>query len=311
MAEKPNKGDPMAGLWKRMTMGVVTVSAIALVAGCGGATGGTASAKPGAAAPTDPLAAAQAAPDATKAAGTSKLSYTAGFRMSGGPAGSDSFSMSGDGAYDFGRQIGEFAPPRMSGDTMGFTMGRSIVARNVFYEEVPGQTGRWTRTDYSSLVNTPIGQMDPADQLELLRGVAAGGVRDAGTDTLRGESTRHFSITIDPKKLAANRSVVVAGGIVEQAMKMVSPFPADVWIDGDGRVRKMAVKIEVVGGDVDLKALGMDGLDPAMQARIKEGLKDMRSSMDIAMEYFDFGVAVDTQEPSASQVTERSPLAPR
>lgn len=300
----------MAGIWKRLTLGVVAMSAVALVAGCGGgATGGTAG--PRAAAPTDPLAAALAATDTTEAAGSSNVSFTASFRMSGGPAGSSSFGMSGDGKYDFARQIGEFAPPRISGDTMGFTAGRSIVARNVVYEEVPGQAGRWTRTDYSSLVNTPIGQMDPGAQLELLRGVAAGGVRDAGTDTVRGESTRHFAITIDPKKLAANRAVVVPGGLVEQAMKMVSPFPADVWIDGDGRVRKMAVKIDVAGGDIDLKSLGIDGLDPAMEASIKAGLKDMHTSMDIGMEYFDFGIAVDTQEPAASQVTERPPLAPR
>ncbi len=56
----------------------------------------------------------------------------------------------------------------------------------------------------------------------------------------------------------------------------------------------------------------MDGLDPAtLEARIKERLKDMRSSMDVGIEYFDFGVAVDTQEPAPSQVTERPPLGPR
>jgi hypothetical protein len=176
---------------------------------------------------------------------------------------------------------------------------------------VPGQPGKWARADYSKMANTPIGAQDPAAQLELLRGIASGGVRVARADTVRGEQTRHFAITIDPKKLAANTSVVVPGGILETATKMLKPFPADVWIDGDGRVRRLTVKIDVAGGDVDLKAAGLDGLDPATEARLKESMKDMHSSMDIGLEYFDFGVAVDTQEPSPSQVVEWSPLRPR
>jgi hypothetical protein len=232
------------------------------------------------------------------------------YRTSGGPAGADSFGISSDGVYDFARQIGEFEPPKVTGPTMGLTFGRSISARNVGYMEVPGQPGKWARADYSKIVNTPIGAQDPAAQLELLRGIAAGGVRDAGADKVRGESTRHFAITIDPKKLAANTSVVVPGGILETAMKMVKPFPADVWLDDEGRVRKLTVKIDVAGGDVDLKAAGLEGLDPATEARLKESMKDMRTSMDIGLEYFDFGVAVDTQEPSPSQVVEWSPFGP-
>lgn len=298
----------MAGVWKRVVAGVAVVSAAALVAGCGGG-GGTAVG--GAAAPADPVAAALAAPDTTKAAGSSRVAATMTSRTSGGPAGSDSFDMATDGVYDYARQIGEFEPPRVTGDTMGLTFGRSIIARNVAYEEVPGQPGRWTRADFSSIVNTPIGQQDPAAQLELLRGVAAGGVREAGTETVRGAQTRHLAVTIDPKKLAADRSVVVSGGILEQAMKMLSPFPADVWIDDEGRVRRLTVTIDVAGADLDPKALGLDGLDAATQARLEESLAGMHSSVGVGIEYFDFGVGVDTQEPAAAQVTERSPLAPR
>ncbi len=104
------------------------------------------------------------------------------------------------------------------------------------------------RSDYSEIVNTPIGQQDPAAQLELLRGVAAGGVRDAGTETVRGALDPALHGHVDPKKLASTTSVVVPGGILEQAMKMVAPFPADVWIDDEGRVRRLTVKIEVAGG---------------------------------------------------------------
>lgn len=255
----------MAGAWKRMMIGVVTVSAVALVAGCGGGTAGPV--KPGGpAAPADPLAAALAAADTTKAAGSSRVAMQMTYRTSGGPAGSDTFDMSTDGVYDYARQVGELQPPRVTGQTMGLTFGRSIIARNVAYEEVPGQPGRWMRSDYSKIVNTPIGQQDPAAQLELLRGIAAGGVREAGTETVRGAQARHFAITIDPKKLAAETSVVVPGGILEQAAKMVSPFPADVWIDDEGRVRRLTVKIDVAGGDVDLKAAGIEGLDAATEA---------------------------------------------
>jgi hypothetical protein len=298
----------MAGIWKSLTLGVVAMAAVALVAGCGGATSGVA--KPGAAAPTDPLAAALAAADTTKAAGSSRVAATMGYRTSGDPAGADSFTITTDGVYDFQRQIGEFEPPKGGGPTMGLTFGRSISARNVGYMEVPGQPGKWARTDYSKIVNTPIGAQDPAAQLELLKGIAAGGVREAGTETVRGDSTRHFAVTIDPEKLAANTSVVVPGGILETATKMLKPFPADVWIDGDGRVRRLTVKIEIAGGDVDLNAAGMGNLDPEMQARLKETMKDMRTSMDIGIEYFDFGVTVNTQEPSPSQVVEWSPLGP-
>jgi hypothetical protein len=201
------------------------------------------------------------------------------------------------GSYDFAAQIGEFDSTATGGGLPDAT-GHAIVARNILYEQYPDRQ-RWAKTDFSKLVNTPIGQQDPSQQLDLLRGVSDD-AREVGTEQLRGTAVRHYAITIDPVRLAAETTVVVPGSIVESAIKAAGPMPADVYVDEDGRVRKLAVSIDVRGANIDTSALGDFANDPDLKAR----LDSMHSSSDITIEYFDFGVPVSVQVPDPAQVVD-------
>jgi hypothetical protein len=77
-------------------------------------------------------------------------------------------------------------------------------------------------------------------------------------------------------------------------------MPADVYVDEDGRVRKLAVSIDVRGANIDTSALGDFANDPDLKAR----LDSMHSSSDITIEYFDFGVPVSVQVPDPAQVVD-------
>jgi hypothetical protein len=279
------RGAVFAGAW---------LAAAALVAGCGGAagSGGQGGAGPHTIAGLQPFVVARQAPDVTRAAGSARVEANMRMDLSGTTG-----DIRSTGSYDFAAQIGEFDSTATGGGLPDAT-GHAIVARNILYEQYPDRQ-RWARTDFSKLVNTPIGQQDPSQQLDLLRGVSDD-AREVGTEQLRGTAVRHYAIKIDPVRLAAETTVVVPGSIVESAMKAAGPMPADVYVDEDGRVRKLAVSIDVRGANIDTSALGDFANDPDLKAR----LDSMHSSSDITIEYFDFGVPVSVQVPDPAQVVD-------
>ncbi|MFC4944634.1 DUF7537 family lipoprotein [Pseudonocardia sp. GCM10023141] len=279
------------------TLAGVTLAAALLLAGCGGGSPG-AGPVADAIAGKAPAAVAKNARDVTRAAGSSKMEGDFSFTMSGAGF-NDSFDGHMTGVYDFAAQIGEFDGTTAGGTVPAMTM-HSIVARNVVYERFPG-ADRWARTDYSKLVNTPIGQQDPSQQLDLLIGISDD-VRELGTEQLRGTSVHHYAITIDPKRLVANTTVVTPGSPLESAAKSVTPIPGDVYVDEQGRVRRLVVTIEVLGRNADLASMGLG--DQSQNEQLKQMLADRRSAMHWDIQYFDFGTAVSTREPDASKVVD-------
>src|SRR4051794_9729850 len=87
---------------------------------------------------------------------------------------------------------------------------------------------------------------DATAQLDYLRGVS-NDVHEVGHDTLRGTSTTHYAGTVDLKKAAATAATPEAKQSIERAEQVLgtSTFPVDVWIDGQGRLRKMAYKMDL------------------------------------------------------------------
>jgi hypothetical protein len=269
-------------------MSGAALAVVALVSGCSG--GGSVVAG------ADPLAVARKATDVTLQAGSAK--FVADARLSTTTLGAMNAHMTG--SYDFGRQVGE---AELSGEGM---TSRSILARNVIYEQ--GLGGRWRKTDYSSQVNTPVGQQDPGQQLELLRGVSDD-VRVVGREQLRGDSVQHFAITIDPKRLAANVNVVVPGSLTEKAIKASEPMPADVYVDEQGRVRKLTVKIALLAANLDIGDI-VGNVPEDLKRRLQDQIKNQRGDGEFTIEYFDFGTPVSAQVPDPSLVDE-GPRFPR
>ena len=127
--------------------------------------------------------------------------------------------------------------------------------------------------DLSEVVGTelPLGSTDPTSFTRALAG--AEGVEEVGTETTDGVETQHFTGTfklttalasLDPDQAAAlEASFEQLGDDVEDAV-----FPFDVWVDADGRIRRMVSEVELQSGSVSV---------------------DQR--------YFDFGDDVDIQVP--------------
>jgi hypothetical protein len=99
-----------------------------------------------------------------------------------------------------------------------------------------GRISQQRGLDLRSLLKT---SPTPTSALAYLRG-SRGRVEKIGNDTVSGVATTHYKVTVDLEQAAARangearkslREVIRLGG--------VKKLPFDVWLDGDGYVRKM------------------------------------------------------------------------
>lgn len=114
---------------------------------------------------------------------------------------------------------------------------------------------------------------DPSTVLAYLKGV--GKLHDEGSEKVRGTPTTHYSGTIDVQKLK--------GGEALRRLTNQSTIPIDVWVDGDGYVRRERWKQTTNFGNA-------------------------KSHLDINLELFDFGTPVQAEAPPATDVTDLSKL---
>jgi hypothetical protein len=83
------------------------------------------------------------------------------------------------------------------------------------------------------------GLSDPSDTLGYLRG-AGDQVREIGPDTVDGAPTKHYDVTLDLDKASAGQSP--QGRQATQKLEQqlgTHTLPAQVWVDDQGRLRKM------------------------------------------------------------------------
>jgi LppX_LprAFG lipoprotein len=122
------------------------------------------------------------------------------------------------------------------------------------------------------------GSQDPTKALQLLESV--GDVSKVGTETIGGVQTTEYTGTIDVKKVAG-----VLGGAQAKALDKakVSSIPIDVWIDGDGLVRRMHEHLTYPAGALN-------------------------TTTDLTVDLSDFGVKTSIQVPPADQTLDVSAL---
>lgn len=126
------------------------------------------------------------------------------------------------------------------------------------------------------------GGNDPSQILQFLSGVS-GTVETVGEEEVRGVNTTHYRADIDLDKAAEQAPKELRDGVrmSVEAMKAqlgATSLPMDVWIGEDGYVHRMGMKIET-GEDAP-----------------------QRFTMDMTMEFYDFGSPVSITVPDASQV---------
>lgn len=119
---------------------------------------------------------------------------------------------------------------------------------------------------------------DPASALLYLGG-AGDDVEEVGTEEVRGVETTRYRLTVDLERAAerAGDSRTTIDSAIEATG--VSEVPADVWVDRDGRVRKMTMRFE--------NMVAPDGT---------------QTTMTVTNELYDFGADVNVEPPAESEV---------
>ncbi len=232
--------------------------ALALAAaGCGGSgdSTGTNAANP----PAPPSSTGGSSSDvlgqaatATAAAGTYKTEFT--MEMDGGPTGP--ITLAGNGEFQADPPLGKVTMDfsAISGGAIGGNV-TAIFDGPVMYMQMPGlgagTTKSWFKIDTSTLGAGGLGQFsqvtqgDPTQTLQYLRG--ATGRRRRRTEPRRSAASRRRStrMTIDLNEAAEQASSEELKQSILETIEAtgVSEVPAEVWIDGDGLVRKTVTHV--------------------------------------------------------------------
>lgn len=203
--------------------------------------------------------------------------------------GSDGTTATGQGVYD--ARAGRV---RLSVVDDAGVKGGVIFDRSTVYIEIPPDQraavpdGKpWLEVDLSMLAGSTdpgiqrlaqTGNVDPTQGLALLKGMT-NDIRPVGSETVRGAATTHYRGHVDVRRLLASSPSQVDPRI-QQALRHVETgsFPADVWVDGAGRLRKLGYEMTVRGSDGKSKAKRVG-----------------------TIEFFDFGTTADVELPPADQ----------
>lgn len=154
------------------------------------------------------------------------------------------------------------------------------------FVRVPGLIGPdkpWVKVDLAALDDVagvdvgPLGQLQSADPVQALAFLlGAGEMRKVGEERLRGTPSTRYRGVLDLAQAAAAAPPEL-GPSVEAARAALGgqPVPVEVWLDDEGRARKL---------------------------RLETGSGEGKGTVE--MELFDFGVPADVVTPPASQVTD-------
>lgn len=125
------------------------------------------------------------------------------------------------------------------------------------------------------------GPGDPTEALRYLQ-AASSKVEVVGTEQVRGVASTRYAVTFDAAKLAAQLPEELRGLVEETGLAF--PRPADVWIDQQGRLRKIRYAMT-------MRVPGPPGEGPVPPM-----------TTETTLELYDFGVEVHVVPPPASQV---------
>ena len=195
-----------------------------------------------------------------------------------------------DGSIDFTSRAAEYSVDAAAIGLQGTGKVRTLVAGGVLYLSLDAVGGvdpssspdlagkKWLKLDPKVFGGGgQIGQSDPNGSLDALRGVK-GNVKRVGSETVRGTRTTHYRVTIDADQ-AVNSAPEAQRDEVRNSIGTLGSktIPADVWIDGKGRLRK--VRLHVAASSTTTKG-------------------------SVSFEYFDLGAQVNVEAPPANEVVD-------
>jgi hypothetical protein len=236
----------------------------------------------------------------THRAHSARVSYSATFDIATAPA---PVEMTGEGAFDYARHEGrmtfdmsqilqqEGGAPEGSGRVDMIFEGVVLYMRMPFLTQIVTEQRPWLRLDLEAARRAgrpelaqlvQLGQSDPTQLLELLNG-ATKDVEAIGEEELRGTQTTHYTMTLDLRRAVEKASAETRSSIASLVARSGSPrLAADVWIDEEGRMRRMTYVVVLATSDGDAPP----------------------NSMTVTMELYEFGVDISVQPPPADQVVD-------
>ncbi|MFE2554248.1 hypothetical protein ACFXGI_37935 [Streptomyces sp. NPDC059355] len=219
---------------------------VAAMSGCGGTD--RADARP----PADPAATVRAAADRLAETGSAQA-RTAMEMATGGTR----VTIRGEGGVDFKNRMGQLLV-MLPADAAGKDEHRPItelLVPGALYMKNRGAgvpDDKWVRVDTTALADGNLvtgGATDPLAAAELLRGVQE--ATYVGETEVAGTKVRHYRGTTDIGRAAKSASPAVKGAL-EAAAKGFSTdiVPFDVYLDEEGRVRKVRHRFRYVNNGV-------------------------------------------------------------
>lgn len=170
-----------------------------------------------------------------------------------------------------------------------------------------GSDAAWVRLDTAELLGAAgfdentfrqLQHQDPSQMLRYLTAVG-GTTTEVGPEDVRGVETTHYRASLDTTRRDFDDEELAdleidADGLREYLALLadtygVTEVPTNVWLDADGAVRRFEMKLDM---GLPLAAQGIDA----------------SATMLMSMEFFDFGVAIDVEEPSPEAVVDFADL---
>jgi hypothetical protein len=140
---------------------------------------------------------------------------------------------------------------------------------------------------------SPLGLMGPSDPSQAIAYLekVSNDVKLVGPEKIRGVDTTHYAATLDLEK-AIDSSTNVPPGLRDNLKSLSGLFgtiPADIWIDGDGRLRQERIQLDI---DEMFSRMAPDATEPSDHVVVTATLN-----------LYDFGTPVSVEAPPADQVS--------
>ena len=213
--------------------------------GCGSSGAATAGAPAG-----DPVRVLREAADALVAAGSSKA--TTSLEMA---TGGTRVTIRGEGVYDYRRRLGRLKV-MLPQDPAGGTVRRPItelLAPGALFMKNRGAgvpADKWVRVDTGTLSDGNLvtgGATDPYAAAEVLRGTRS--ATFVGRTEVAGAKVRHYRGTADLRQASREASGANQESLGAAATGFATArVPFDVYLDDDGRIRKLRHRFSFVNG---------------------------------------------------------------
>jgi hypothetical protein len=260
---------------RRAAVATAVAALLVLLAACsGGGDGG------------DAAETVRQSPERTAAAGSARVGLSITFSSAGNQG-----VVSGDGLVDLTNSRGAVTLDLGGlGGTLISGPVDTVLAREGLFVKLPPSllagSKPWVKIDLSAVAGAAgvnlgsVGQLqsvDPSQVLHFLKG-AADSVKKVGEEQVRDVETTHYRGNLDLNKAAADAPPEVQEAIRQAISGLgTSTIPANVWIDDEGRMRRLR-----------LQTAGESGAPAGT----------------LEFELYDFGVTADVQLPPADQVTD-------